>query len=261
MPRTRNNSALVEKYPAIYRRVSTDEQAATGLGLDDQRHRCFAMATVKGWAEPTVYTDEGISGTKDTSKRPGLRQLMDDVRAERISAVIVLDLSRLGRNTVMVLRLVEEMRVYDVAFISCKEAFDTTTPQGQFVLTMFAALGQLERDQTAERTRGALASLDRQGKDKGGRIPYGYVRVPQGFKVEPAAARWVEEIFALRSRRTSMQVIANYLNAHEVPTPRNRSCWWASGVREILENESAYRGYGSRGQPNVKWPVILEGVA
>ena len=56
---------------AIYLRVSTDEQVS-GYGLDVQLAKCEAMATVKGWVPSCVYVDEGISGTKDATARPGL---------------------------------------------------------------------------------------------------------------------------------------------------------------------------------------------
>ncbi len=59
---------------AIYLRVSTEEQAKSGFGLDVQRERCSAMAVAKGWTVDAehIYRDEGISGTKTAADRPGL---------------------------------------------------------------------------------------------------------------------------------------------------------------------------------------------
>ena len=55
---------------AIYVRVSTSEQAGSGLGLEAQRESCEAMVTkIKHWAEPTFFGDEGLSGTLETAKR------------------------------------------------------------------------------------------------------------------------------------------------------------------------------------------------
>src|SRR5262245_25772148 len=84
---------------AIYLRVSTEEQASDGYGLAVQRERCRAMATVKGWSIVAEFNDEGISGTKDASGRPGLAALLAAAEAGEIDAVIVLALDRLGRKT------------------------------------------------------------------------------------------------------------------------------------------------------------------
>jgi DNA invertase Pin-like site-specific DNA recombinase len=115
------------------------------------------MATVEGWNEPLVYCDAGISGTRDATRRPELQRLLSDVRSGTVAAVIILSLDRLGRETRLVLDLVEEFSRHGVALVSCKESLDTTSPQGQFVLTMFAALAQLERDLISERTKAALS--------------------------------------------------------------------------------------------------------
>ena len=92
---------------ASYLRVSTDEQKDSGLGIDAQRSRVQGMAAAKDWTEPTEYADEGISGTKDASKRPGLQRLLQDAHDGKIDAVIILSLDRLGRKTRLVLDLVE----------------------------------------------------------------------------------------------------------------------------------------------------------
>lgn len=240
---------------AAYLRVSTEEQAKSGLGLADQRRRCLGMADAKGWPEPVIYADEGISGTKDAKERPALAHLLADVAAGRIDAVIVLALDRLARKTLLVLDLVETLRRSDVALISCKEALDTATPQGQFVLTMFAALAQLERDLIAERTRAALAELDRTTGDRGGSVPYGYVRTADGLQVERAAAVQVRRIFAWHRRGESLRTIAKRLRDSGAPGPRGGT-WHHTSVVEILKNRAAYLG-GARGASAVRWPAIL----
>lgn len=240
---------------AAYLRVSTDEQAVSGLGLGDQRRRCDGMAASKAWPDPEVYADEGVSGTKEPNERPALAHLLAEVRAGRIDAVIVLDLSRLARKTMYVLSLVEEFRRYDVALISCKEALDTSTPQGHFVLTMFAALAQLERDLISERTRAALAEHGRRDGERGGRVPYGYRRTPAGIVVESDAAAHVRLIYSLRRRGKSLREIAEHLKTHDGAGPRG-SIWRHSGIAEILKNQDAYKG-GLRGESQVRWPRIL----
>jgi site-specific DNA recombinase len=236
----------------IYGRVSTEEQAKEGYGLDAQHTRCTAMMGAKGWANPVYYVDEGISGTKDASKRPALARLLADVRSGQVDAVIVLSLDRLGRKTRLVLDLVDELTRYGVALISCKESLDTATPQGQFVLTLFAALAQLERDLISERTAAALAERGAIDGEKGGRLPYGYVRSAEGILVDGDAAAAVQQIFRLRGEGKSLRAIAAEM---QCPSPRGGK-WHPSSVSEILLNEAAYRG-GRRGESAVRWQVIL----
>jgi site-specific DNA recombinase len=237
---------------AIYIRVSTEEQASEGYGLAVQRGRCAAMATVKGWSVVAVFADEGISGTKDASERPGLAALLTAAEAGELDAVIVLALDRLGRKTRLVLDLVEQLAAAGVSLVSCKESLDTATPQGQFALTLFAALAQLERDTIVERT---TAGRDQRGKvdgEKGGRLPFGYKRTSVEIVVDEDAAALVQRIFAMRAAGATLQAIAAAMPGL---SPRGGR-WYPSGVSDILKNETAYRG-GTRGDSAVCWPALL----
>jgi site-specific DNA recombinase len=256
MGRQRASSPTRAYRTAAYLRVSTDEQADSGLGLEAQRARCLAMATVKNWNEPAVYCDAGISGTKDATKRPELQRLLSDVRAGNVDAVIILSLDRLGRKTRLVLDLVEELARHRVALVSCKESLDTTSPQGQFVLTMFAALAQLERDLVSERTKAALTERSKQNGDAGGRMPYGYVRVESGVVVDVEAIPTIKFIFNARKRGDSLRDIAAKLNERSIVGPRG-GVWHHTSVKEVLANRDAYMGR-PRGLSDVRWPAVLK---
>lgn len=239
---------------ALYLRVSTEDQAL-GFGLDVQRERCAAMATVKGWPVVATFSDEGISGAKDASQRPGLAALLAAVEAGQIDAVIVLALDRLARRTRIVLELVEALGRAGVALVSVKEQLDTSTPQGQFVLTMFAALGQLERDVIVQRTTDGRNQRGKLDGEKGGRLPYGYKRGAAGVEVE---ADKVETIrFILRNKRggKSLHKIAAELNAKGQPGPAGGK-WYARSVKIICDNRAVYAG-GQRGDSGASWPAII----
>ncbi len=239
---------------AIYSRVSTEEQIH-GYGLDVQRERCRAMATVKGWTVVGEFADEGLSGTKSQADRPQLATLLHACDAGDVDAVIVLALDRLGRKTRLVLELVDTLSAQGVTLVSCKESLDTSTPQGQFVLTMFAALAQLERDTIVERTTVGRNQRGKQDGEKGGRLPYGYVRTPTGVQVEEQAAAVVRFIFAARAGGATLREIAQRLNERQMESPRGGR-WYGSGVHDILSNERAYYG-AKRGASAVQWPAIL----
>jgi site-specific DNA recombinase len=257
MPRKRTRTdptpQVAAMRAAIYVRVSTEDQAQSGYGLDVQRSRCRAMAEVKDWRIVSEYSDEGISGTKDASGRPGLSALLGAAQAGQIDAVIILALDRLGRKTRIVLDLVEILTAAGVQLVSCKESLDTSTPQGQFVLTMFAAIAQLERETIMQRTsagRDERAAVD---GEQGGRLPYGYTRSGQGIQIDNQASGHVRLIYQAR-QHASLRAIASELN-RIVLSPRGGR-WHASSIAEILKNEDAYRG-GRRGESTICWPAIL----
>lgn len=242
--RTQELPAKAALQVAAYIRVSTEDQAESGLGMEAQRTRCKAMCEVKAWPEPTFYVDDGISGTKDVDKRPGLQKLVDDIKAGKVNAVVIPSLDRLGRRMHIIINLLDAFNKHGVSLVSCKESFDTSTPQGQFVLHMFAALAQLERDLISQRTIDALFERSKRDGETGGRLPYGYVRSSDGVLVDTDAAKDVRRIFALHRRGASLREIGA-----KVGKPH-------TSVVEILRNRDAYKG-GKRGESDVRWPVIV----
>ena len=159
-----------------YIRVSTQEQNTI---------RQEAMMETLG--VESVFVDR-MSG-KNT-ERPELKKMMQFVRQG--DTVIVESISRFARNTKDLLELVEQLSAKGVQFISQKEAIDTSTPAGKFMLTVFAAVAELERSYLLERQREGVAQAKIQGKYAG--------RKP---KVYPTADRIVE-----KWRRGEMTAVA-----------------------------------------------------
>ena len=133
-----------------YIRVSTQEQNTIrqevlmeSLGVDE------------------VYIDR-MSG-KNTN-RPELQKMMEYVR--RGDTVIVESISRFARNTKDLLELVEQLTAKGVEFVSRKEGIDTTTPTGKFMLTIFGAVAELEREYILQRQREGIAIAKEQGNRK-----------------------------------------------------------------------------------------------
>ena len=91
--------------------------------------------------------------------------MMDFVREGDV--VIVESISRFARNTRDLLELVEQLTEKKVEFISKKEALDTSTPSGRFVLTIFGAVAQLEREYLLQRQKEGIAIAKQEGKYKG----------------------------------------------------------------------------------------------
>ena len=109
-----------------------------------------------------VYIDR-LSG-KNTD-RPELKKMMDYVR--KGDTVIVESISRFARNTRDLLDLVEKLSEKGVEFVSKKEAIDTTTPTGKFMLTVFGAVAELEREYILQRQQEGIAIAKAKGKYRG----------------------------------------------------------------------------------------------
>lgn len=134
-----------------YTRVSTPEQ-----NIERQTELMKQLGVEK------VYIDKA-SG-KDTN-RPELQKMMKFIRSG--DTVVVESLSRFGRNTRDLLTLVEELTSKEVEFVSQKEAINTTTPSGRFVLTVFAAMAELERAYIRQRQHEGIEIAKKKGVYKG----------------------------------------------------------------------------------------------
>ena len=114
-----------------------------------------------------VFIDK-ISG-KNTD-RPNLKEMMNFVRNG--DTVVVESISRFARNTRDLLELVDQLIAKNVQFVSMKEKIDTSTPSGKFMLTVFGAVSQLERDYILQRQKEGIAIARTQGKYKGRKRKY-----------------------------------------------------------------------------------------
>jgi len=241
----------------IYLRVSTQDQKE-GHGMQMQKTKCEAMATVKEWSIAKIYEDEGISGMVNENERPGFSQLLKDAKAKEIDAVIVYALDRLGRRAQIVLRTIENLAEMGIKVASCRENFDTSTAVGKFVVTMFADLSELERNTIVERTKLGLEERRKIDGDIGGNVPMGYERKMGTVVINEEKAEVVRFIFKRRYIDFRyMYEIADELNEKGLPKPTKRGkVWKASVVQRILDNEAKYRG-GFRNRSKFRWPRIL----
>ncbi len=103
--------------------------------------------------------------TGKNKERQELKKMLDFARDGDI--IIIESISRMARNTRDLLSIVDKLQEKNVGFVSLKESIDTTTPQGRFVLTIFAALAELEREQTLQRQKEGIAIAKAAGKYKG----------------------------------------------------------------------------------------------
>ena len=178
-----------------YIRVSTQEQ-----------NTIRQEVLMKSLGVDEVYIDR-MSG-KNTN-RPELKKMMEYVR--KGDTVIVESISRFARNTRDLLELVERLTAKGVEFVSKKEAIDTTTPTGKFMLTVFGAVAELEREYILQRQREGIAIAKANGIYRG-RKP---IQRPE-FNQVVSLWRSGELTAAEAMRRLDMKSSTFYRRAKEV---------------------------------------------
>lgn len=227
--KSRGAAQAASRPPVVgYVRVSTDDQATNGISLAEQRRRIRAYATAHGLKVVRIASDEGVSG-KTIRSRPGLLGALEDLADAEATGLVVCKLDRLSRTTTDLLGLVDQANRDGWQLHSIAEHLDTTSSHGRFVVGILSLLAQMEREQTAERTRSALAELKRRGKRISGRPPFGY-RFEGGDVVEVAAEQEIlARILRLRGEGRGARRIARALNDAWIKNPRTRR-WWTHGT-------------------------------
>lgn len=134
-----------------YARVSTEAQEVA------RQTRAFEQLGIE-----RVFIDKA-SGKN--AEREQLKQMLTFIRDGDV--VIVESISRIARNTRDLLTITDNIRSKGAEFISMKESIDTTTPQGKFMMTVFGAMAELERECILQRTEEGRLIAKEQGKYKG----------------------------------------------------------------------------------------------
>lgn len=224
-----------------YARVSTDGQAESGLGLDAQETRVRAFAAAYGHDLAALIIDAGQSAK--SLARPGVRELIDQVRAGKVARVIVAKLDRLTRSTRDLQNLLELFEQHRVALVSVAETLDTETAAGRLVLNVMAAVASWEREAIAERTREALAAKRSKG-ERTGTVPYGHCVGSQGAKLlaEAGEQRVLARVHELREAGAPLVRIAEALN-REGFTTRTGNAWKYQHVQQLVTPADVRRGW------------------
>jgi DNA invertase Pin-like site-specific DNA recombinase len=217
----------------LYIRVSTEEQARSGLGLEAQRAELERAAEYRDWVVVELVADEGASG-KDLV-RPGLKRALQLIVDGKADGLAVAKLDRLSRSVVDAGSLAEWFDEIDARLVLLDLNIDTGTPSGRMIYGIISSMAQWERETIGARTRDGLAQLRLQGKPTG----------------RPAVADLPElsdRIRLMRAQGMTLQAIADQLNSERVPTLRGGSMWRVSSV----ENAAGYR----RRRPRHKPPTL-----
>lgn len=221
------------KKVAIYARVSTEEQASEGYSIAAQLQTLRQYANLYNWVIADEYVDEGISG-KNITGRPAMQRLVADIEQDKFHAVLVWKISRLSRNMLDTLTLLDKFEDYGVKFISYSENFDTGSPIGRLVVQLMASIAEMERNTLSENVKLGMKQRALEGSWNGG-VVFGYDSVEKELVINDEQAEVVKMIYTLYSQGKGLKAITNQLNKEGFRTKRDRH-FSINGVATILDN-------------------------
>ena len=207
-----------------YVRVSTSEQADSGLSLDSQRAAIKSHCDQKGWVLVEMVEDAGFSA-KNLS-RPGMAHALDLLGSGAAGALVVAKLDRATRSVIDAANLLAQGQREGWALVALDLGLDPTSPAGELVATIMAAVAQWERRAIGVRTSDALAAKKAAG-----------VTLGRPVVLDEAV---VARILDCRNQGESLSEIARGLTADGIPTAHKGQRWYASTVRAVIERSKRY---------------------
>ncbi len=224
---------------ALYPRVSSQEQATEGYSIGEQIERLTKYCEAMQWEVYKIYTDPGYSG--GTTDRPGLQEMLKDVRAGKVDKVVVYKLDRLSRSQKDTMLLIEdEFLAHGVDFVSMSENFDTATPFGRAMIGILAVFAQLERENIKERTMIGKEARAKEGKWHGGStepIGYDYDPATDELNINDFEAMQIRELYELFLKGTPLRTIEK-LFATKGYSHKHGSTWDPKTMRRVMRNKT-----------------------
>lgn len=223
----------------IYARFSPRPSAEECDSVEKQIARCMAYCKANDYRILVVYGDKELSGGR-ADNRPGLQEALRVACATK-AVVVTYSLDRLARNTVDALEISKRLHKHGANWASVQERIDTSTPMGRFVYTLMAALAQLQREQTSDRTSKAMQHHQKNGRRMSERLPYGYRPHPDDpahMVPDDDEQRIIERICNLYSAGHRLREIGRILE-ETGDTCRNGGPWYHTTIRRILIREGA----------------------
>ena len=201
-----------------YIRVSTDDQADSGAGLEAQRAAIRQQCASRSWDLLALHED--TASARSLAKRPGLTRALAELDAGTAEALVVAKLDRLSRSLLDFSSLMERIRKKGWASAALDLGVDTTTPSGEMMANVLAVFAQFERRLIGQRTREALIVKRSQG-----------VQLGRPRSLSPATRALIHR---RRTSGMSMTAIAAKLNAERRPTAHGGRRWHVSTVQAVL---------------------------
>ena len=186
------------------------------------------------WEYAGVYADEGITGTS-TTHRTEFKRLIADCNAGKIDLVLVKSISRFARDTVDCLHTVRQLKEKGIAVRFERENIDSTSEDGELLLTLLASFAQEESRSIGDNIRWGVRRRFTEGIPNGHKAPYGYTWDGEMFRIIHAEGKIVKEIYRRYLAGESAYAIAKSLAGRGVTGRQGRPIEQTT-VKDILSN-------------------------
>lgn len=217
-----------------YIRVSTSDQADSGLSLSYQEKKIRSYADALDITLVDVISDAGFSAK--SLNRPGMIEILNMVKAKLVDAVVILKLDRLTRSVKDLGTLIEVIEKNGIALMSVLDSINTNTANGRFCLNIVASISQWEREAIGERTAAAMQVKKASGQLVGS-VPYGFDLAADGISLieNPMEQANLNLIRELRESGLSYNKIAQKLNLRGISAKKGGK-WAAQTLCNICKN-------------------------
>ena len=233
-----------EKITPLYERLSRDDELqGESNSISNQKQMLEDFARRNGLPNPTHFTDDGISGTR--FDRPGFLAMMEEVEAGRVEAIVIKDMSRLGRDYLKVGQVMEILRQRGVRLIAINDGVDSLKGDDDF--TPFRnIMNEFYARDTSRKIRSVFKSKGMSGKHLTGTVIYGYLwdEKREHWLVDEEAAEVVRRIFSLTLEGYGPYQIACKLSAERIEIPVVHLARFNEGVNRSKPVKDPY-GWGS----------------
>ena len=233
-----------EKITPLYERLSRDDELqGESNSISNQKQMLEDFARRNGLPNPTHFTDDGISGTR--FDRPGFLAMMEEVEAGRVEAIVIKDMSRLGRDYLKVGQVMEILRQRGVRLIAINDGVDSLKGDDDF--TPFRnIMNEFYARDTSRKIRSVFKSKGMSGKHLTGTVIYGYLwdEKREHWLVDEEASEVVRRIFSLTLEGYGPYQIACKLSADRIEIPVVHLARFNEGVNRSKPVKDPY-GWGS----------------
>ena len=233
-----------EKITPLYERLSRDDELqGESNSISNQKQMLEDFARRNGLPNPTHFTDDGISGTR--FDRPGFLAMMEEVEAGRVEAIVIKDMSRLGRDYLKVGQVMEVLRQRGVRLIAINDGVDSLKGDDDF--TPFRnIMNEFYARDTSRKIRSVFKSKGMSGKHLTGTVIYGYLwdEKREHWLVDEEAAEVVRRIFSLTLEGYGPYQIACKLSTDRIEIPVVHLARFNEGVNRSKPIKDPY-GWGS----------------
>ena len=233
-----------EKITPLYERLSRDDELqGESNSISNQKQMLEDFARRNGLPNPTHFTDDGISGTR--FDRPGFLAMMEEVEAGRVEAIVIKDMSRLGRDYLKVGQVMEVLRQRGVRLIAINDGVDSLKGDDDF--TPFRnIMNEFYARDTSRKIRSVFKAKGMSGKHLTGTVIYGYLwdEKREHWLVDEEAAEVVRRIFSLTLEGYGPYQIACKLSTDRIEIPVVHLARFNEGVNRSKPVKDPY-GWGS----------------